>query len=61
VVKLSHLISENNAFHLLEELGTRPRVWYIPGHGQDYGRHANDQRKPMPARPWQEQEQKQHP
>ena len=55
VVKLSRHLAENNAFRLLEELGTRPRVWYIPGHGQEYGRQANDTREPLPARTWQEQ------
>lgn len=55
VVKLSRFLAENGAFRLLEELGTRPRVWYIPGHGQEYGRQANDTREPMPARTWQEQ------
>ncbi len=33
-VKLSWLLSDRNAFRLKEELGTRPRVWYLPGHGQ---------------------------
>ncbi|TAN31280.1 MAG: 4Fe-4S dicluster domain-containing protein [Actinomycetota bacterium] len=36
VVKLSQFVQENDAVHLKEELGTNPRVWYIPGHGQDY-------------------------
>ncbi len=34
-VKLSWLLSEHDAFRLKEELGTRPRVWYLPGHGQE--------------------------
>lgn len=33
-VKLSWLLSERSAYRLKEELGTRPRVWYLPGHGQ---------------------------
>lgn len=33
-VKLSWLLSERSAFRLKEELGTKPRVWYLPGHGQ---------------------------
>lgn len=36
VVKLSQFVQENDAVHLKEELGTNPRVWYIPGHGQDW-------------------------
>lgn len=55
VVKLSRFLSQNNAFRLKEELGTRPRVWYIPGHGQDYGRNADDPRDPEEPRTWQEQ------
>jgi molybdopterin-containing oxidoreductase family iron-sulfur binding subunit len=33
-VKLSTFLRENDAVRYREELGTRPRVWYIPGHGQ---------------------------
>ena len=35
-VKLSDFIVDNDAFRLKEELNTEPRVYYIPGHGQDY-------------------------
>ncbi len=55
VVKLSRFLAENNAFRLKEELGTRPRVWYIRGHGQEYGRQSEDERQLQQARPWQEQ------
>jgi molybdopterin-containing oxidoreductase family iron-sulfur binding subunit len=34
-VKLSWLLSSRHAFRLKEELGTRPRVWYLPGHGEE--------------------------
>lgn len=34
-VKLSSFLRENDAVRYREELGTRPRVWYIPGHGQE--------------------------
>jgi molybdopterin-containing oxidoreductase family iron-sulfur binding subunit len=34
-VKLSKLLRENDATRFREELGTRPRVYYIQGHGQD--------------------------
>lgn len=34
IVKLSRFLEENHAFRYKEELGTEPRVWYIPGHGQ---------------------------
>ncbi len=55
VVKLSRFLSENSAFRYKEELGTRPRVWYIPGHGQEYGREASDPREPERPRSWREQ------
>lgn len=38
VVKLSRLIEDGHAFRLREGLGTEPRVWYIPGHGEEFGR-----------------------
>jgi molybdopterin-containing oxidoreductase family iron-sulfur binding subunit len=34
-VRLSTFLSQNNAIRLKEELNTKPRVWYIPGHGED--------------------------
>lgn len=33
-VQLSWLLASRNAYRLKEELGTRPRVWYLPGHGE---------------------------
>lgn len=33
-VKLSTFLRDNDAIRYQEQLGTRPRVWYIPGHGQ---------------------------
>lgn len=33
-VKLSKFLRENDAMRFREELGTRPRLWYIAGHGQ---------------------------
>ena len=34
-VKISAFLRTNDAVRLKEELGTNPRVYYIPGHGQD--------------------------
>lgn len=34
-VKLSQFLRDNDAVRFREELGTQPRVWYIPGHAQD--------------------------
>ena len=55
IVKLSNFLAENNAFRLKEELGTRPRVWYIPGHGQEFGHDVNEHRLPKDPRSWQDQ------
>jgi len=55
VVQLSRFLAQNNAFRLKEDLGTRPRVWYIPGHGQEYGHDVGVHKHPKPARTWQEQ------
>jgi len=54
IVKLSNFLANNSAFRLKEELGTRPRVWYIPGHGQDSGHDIDEHRHPEPAKSWQE-------
>lgn len=55
VVQLSAFIAENNAFRLKEELGTRPRVWYIPGHGEEFGRSADDPRSAENPLSWIDQ------
>lgn len=39
VVPLSRFLAENQSFRLKEELGTKPRVYYLPGYGQDVGRN----------------------
>ena len=45
VVQLSRFLDENDAFRWKENLGTQPRVWYLPGHGQSFNRSADDPRK----------------
>ncbi len=53
VVELAKFLNENNAFRYKEELGTQPRVWYLPGYGQLFGRKADDPRQPKPPQwPW---------
>ena len=37
VVQLSRFLDTNDAVSFKPELGTHPRVYYIPGHGQDLG------------------------
>ncbi len=54
VVQLSRFLSENGASRFKEDLGTRPRVYYIPGHGQDSGRDAFDEREMVPVPSWKE-------
>ncbi len=34
-IRLSDLLQDNDAYRYKEELGTRPRAYYIAGHGQD--------------------------
>lgn len=55
MVKLSRLIEEHHAFRYKEELGTEPRVWYIPGHGEEAERktsHEDEFLKPLLEWPW---------
>lgn len=39
---LSRFIGDNSAYRYKEELGTQPRAWYIPGHGQESNRAVDD-------------------
>ncbi len=53
VVELSKFLDENTAFCYKDELGTRPRVWYLPGYGQAFGRKPDDRRQVKPPQwPW---------
>jgi Fe-S-cluster-containing dehydrogenase component len=54
VVTLSRLLSENSAYQLKENLGTKPRVYYIPGHGQNVGRDPDDTGRQPAEWPWEE-------
>jgi molybdopterin-containing oxidoreductase family iron-sulfur binding subunit len=42
VVALKKMLAENNAFRYKESLGTKPRVYYLPGHGQEQGREPRE-------------------
>lgn len=44
VVELGKFLDDNDAFRYKEGLGTQPRVWYLPGHGQSFGRKPDDSR-----------------
>ncbi len=54
VVRLSLFLTENSAYHLKEELGTQPRVFYIPGHGQAVGRDPYHRGRKPTTWPWME-------
>jgi dimethyl sulfoxide reductase iron-sulfur subunit len=45
IVQLSKFLNDNHAFRYKEELGTQPRVWYLPGHGQSFGISAQDPKR----------------
>jgi len=49
IVQLSKFLDENSAYRYKEELGTQPRVWYLPGHGQSFGRNSKDIRELKPS------------
>ena len=57
LVQLSRLLRENEAFRYKEGLGTRPRVYYINGHGEEAPRatsHEDAFRKADLEWPWGE-------
>ncbi|MBI2872930.1 MAG: 4Fe-4S dicluster domain-containing protein [Chloroflexi bacterium] len=54
VVTLSRFLSENEAYRLKEDLGTQPRVYYIPGHGQGVGRDSYKKGRLPTQWPWKE-------
>jgi Fe-S-cluster-containing dehydrogenase component/Ni/Fe-hydrogenase subunit HybB-like protein len=54
VVKLSRLLSENSSYRQKENLGTEPRVYYIPGHGELVGRDAYSSGRLPTKWPWLE-------
>jgi molybdopterin-containing oxidoreductase family iron-sulfur binding subunit len=54
VVPASRFLAENNAFRWKEELGTEPRVYYLPGHGEAVGRDAFTEGRAATEWPWTE-------
>ena len=52
VVKLSEFLAQNAAFRLKEELGTKPRVYYIPGYGEAVGRDPYHRGRLPTVWPW---------
>lgn len=53
VVKLSRFLATHNTTRLKEELGTEPRVHYIPGHGELVGRRPTKTGRLPTEWPWQ--------
>jgi len=52
VVQVSRFLSENQAYQLKEHLGTKPRVHYIPGHGEAVGRDPYTEGREPTEWPW---------
>jgi Fe-S-cluster-containing dehydrogenase component len=52
IVKATQLISENSGYRLKEHLGTQPRVYYLPGHGEELGRDPEDEGRMPTEWPW---------
>jgi len=53
VVKLSRFLSDNSTYRLKEQLGTLPRVFYVPGHGELVERDASSTGREPTVWPWQ--------
>jgi molybdopterin-containing oxidoreductase family iron-sulfur binding subunit len=54
IVSASRFMSENQAYRLKEDKGTKPRVQYIPGHGEKVGRDSSEEGKMPTEWPWEE-------
>ncbi len=54
VVAFSDYMADNNSYRLKEDLGTQPRVFYIPGHGEDVGRDRKSEGRIATRWPWVE-------
>ncbi len=54
VVKLSKFLAENQAYNQKADLGTKPRVYYIPGHGEAVGRSPYNHGRKATTWPWLE-------
>lgn len=52
VVAISRFLAGFGAFRIKEELGTQPRVYYIPGHGEAVGRDPSRRGRLKTVWPW---------
>ena len=53
VVRFARFIATSSAYRLKEDLGTEPRVFYIPGHGEAAGRSPFKRGRLPTQWPWQ--------
>lgn len=53
VVALSRFLSDNQAYNYKADLGTKPRVFYIAGHGEAVGRDAFTKGRLSTEWPWE--------
>jgi len=53
VIQISGFLNNNAGYRLKEELGTEPRVFYIPGHGELVGRDSHQTGRKPSEWPWQ--------
>jgi dimethyl sulfoxide reductase iron-sulfur subunit len=54
VIQISRFLSENSAYRLNEEYGTKPRVYYIPGAGEAAGRNPSKKGRMATVWPWKQ-------
>lgn len=54
VVSINRFLAENDASLLKQELGTQPRVFYVPGHGEAVGRDPSREGRLPTTWPWTE-------
>ncbi|MBF8267560.1 MAG: hypothetical protein HW388_1068 [Dehalococcoidia bacterium] len=52
VLKISKFLSDNQAYQQKEDLGTHPRVYYLPGHGEAVGRSPYTHGRKPTRWPW---------
>ncbi len=52
IVSVSRFLSEHQAYNLKEDLGTKPRVYYISGHGELAGRDSSKKGRLATVWPW---------
>lgn len=52
VISFENFMAENNSYRQKEELGTQPRVHYIPGHGELIGRDKDTKGRMATRWPW---------